>query len=257
MDFTPIITSLVQQKSNPITYHKKIITLFKRALLALTSCDLCGLSCQKYLLLCHYCHQDLPLFQYQAVQGDLLNWPAIYQSLPNISFDQLICLAPHQPPFDHWLSQLKYHGRFELAELFSHLLAENYLELIKQAWLLPPDLIISVPLHINRWQSRGFNQAHLIAKKVAQKLQLPYQANLICRNKKTVTQVGQSGAQRRRNLSDAFSLNSIETLPKHIMLIDDVITTGTTVSVISQLLKRQNVKTVTVMTVSISMSQSI
>jgi predicted amidophosphoribosyltransferase len=208
MELKPLLEKTVFSKSLPINIRKfwlsKISSVCRKALLVLTNCDLCGLSCQKYLQLCHYCHQDLPLFQYQTVQGDLLNWPAIHQHLPAISFDHLICLAPHQQPFNHWISQLKYNGRFEIAKLLGHLLADNFSTLLNKQLIEKPDMVIAVPLHLNRWQKRGFNQAHLIAKYFIKECQpmapLNYCPEILSRPKKTEQQVGQSGAQRRKNL---------------------------------------------------------
>lgn len=261
MEFKSLCDKYVFTKLISINMGKvwlvKISFLYRKILLMLTCCDLCGLSCQKYLQLCHYCYQDLPLFHYQTIQGDLLNWPSIYQHLPAISFDHLICLAPHQKPFNHWISQLKYNGRFEIAKLLGHLLADNFLRLLNSQLITKPNMVIAVPLHLSRWQKRGFNQAHLIAKYFIKELQpiepIDYCPEIISRTKKTEQQVGQSGAQRRKNLNNAFLIIKGITLPEHIMLIDDVVTTGTTASEITNLLKQHGVKTVTVMAVTLSL----
>jgi len=238
-------------------YFDKVFSFYQQALQALTCCDLCGLPCQKYLQLCQYCYQDLPLFQYHTIQGDLLNWPAIYRHLPAVNFDHLLCLAPHQQPLNHWVSQLKYNGRFEIAKLLGHMLADNFLQLLNKQLIAKPDMVIAVPLHLSRWQNRGYNQAHLIAKCFIKKL-LPMEAieycpDMLIRTKKTEQQVGQSGAKRRKNLKNAFSIKSDIALPEHVMLIDDVVTTGTTASEISYLLKQHGVKTVTLMAVTLSL----
>lgn len=248
---------LLQQHFNNHLFDT-LIFYYHQSLLTLSSCDLCGSSCEKYRQLCQYCHQDLPLFQFKDVQGDLLNWPAIYKNLPNINFDQLLCLAPHQMPFSHWISQLKYQGRFELAQLFGHLLADTISQLINTKKLSTPEMIVSVPLHISRWQSRGFNQAHLIAKQLQkhlarQAINIDYCSTLITRPKKTEQQVGQSGQQRRKRLRTAFQLNNTVSLAEHILLVDDVVTTGTTVSEISTLLKNHGVKTVSVVAITLAM----
>jgi len=236
---------------------QRYFNLYNRGLLALSRCDLCGLPCHHYKQLCQTCYHDLPLFQPSMVQGDLLNWPEIYQHLPKISFDQLICLAPHSYPFDHWLSQFKYTKRFELAELFSHLLSDLLSDLLKKGWLAQPDIMLTVPLHITRWQSRGYNQAHLIAKKLQKRLSEQYNINykpqLLSRSKKTATQVGQKGSQRRKNLNNSFSVTSKQPLPEHIMLIDDVVTTGATASEIGRLLKQHGVKRITLVTLTLAM----
>ena len=111
-----------------------------------------------------------------------------------------------------------------------------------------------MPLHISKWQLRGYNQAHLIAKPFSQLLKLPYQGSALVRVKKNISQVGQTGAQRRNNLASAFTLRQpLTKAVKHVLLIDDVLTTGSTASEISKLLKRNGVERVTVVTVCLSL----
>ena len=119
--------------------------------------------------------------------------------------------------------------------LFASLLAEKWQESHSKYSV---DLILSVPLHISKWQLRGYNQAHLIAKPLSELLQLPYQSSALARIKKNISQVGQTGKQRRNNLANAFILHQPLTEDvKHVLLIDDVLTTGSTASEISKLLK--------------------
>jgi ComF family protein len=258
MELLPLLKKISHTHFSTRSIKKqRFFNLYNLGLLTLSRCDLCGLSCHHYKQLCQNCYHDLPLFQMAIVQGDLLNWPEIYQHLPQISFDQLICLAPHGYPFDHWLSQFKYKKRFELAELFSHLLSDLLKDLLKKEYLPQPDIMITVPLHITRWQSRGYNQAHLIAQKLQNRLSnqynIKYIPQLLSRTKKTATQVGQKGSQRRKNLNNAFSVTSKQPLPEHIMLIDDVVTTGATASEIGRLLKQYGVKRITLVTLTLAM----
>ena len=232
-------------------WQPQIQDYYHRIRLILSQCDLCGNPTQQQTLICATCLADLPLFKQSIVQGDLLNWPAVNRGLPRIHFDHLFSLSPYLTPFNHWLSQLKYQGRFELASLFASLLAKQWLKTQPTSSV---DLILSVPLHISKWQQRGYNQAHLIAKPFSQLLQLPYQGSALIRIKKNTSQVGQTGVQRRHNLANAFALR--KPLPKetkHVMLIDDVLTTGSTASEISKLLKRNGVENVTVVTVCLTL----
>ena len=235
-------------------WQSKIQAHYHRVLLTFSQCDLCGNNTQQQTLICSACLADLPLFKQEIIQGDLLNWPAVNKSLPNIHFDYLFCLSPYLAPFNHWLSQYKYQGRFELASLFASLLANKWQESHSTASV---DLILSVPLHISKWQLRGYNQAHLIAKPFSKLLQLPYQSSALTRIKKNTSQVGQTGKQRRRNLANAFTLRQPLTKEvKHVLLIDDVLTTGSTASEISKLLKRNGVERVTVVTVCLTLPKS-
>jgi ComF family protein len=235
-----------------------------KAKLALTTCDLCGGPCQHYLLLCQHCFNDLPIFNMMVVNGDLLNWPAINRGLADCQFDHLISLAPHLWPFDHWLAQFKYHGRFELGNFFAHLLGDHWYKIMKSCQnehsIDLPEAIMAVPIHITKWQKRGFNQAHLIAKPLSALINIPYLSAALLRVKASEQQVGKTGALRRKNLSNAFELAVTtkmlwqnDKIPEHVLLIDDVVTTGTTANEICQLLKQQGVKKVTLMTLSLSL----
>lgn len=235
-------------------WQLQVQNYYQRALIALSQCDLCGNSTQQQALICSACLADLPLFKQEVIQGDLLNWPAVNKSLPNIHFDHLFCLSPYLAPFNHWLPQFKYQGRFELASLFASLLAEQWQETHSTSSV---DLVLSVPLHISKWQMRGYNQAHLIAKPFSKLLQLPYQASALARISKNTSQVGQTGKQRRKNLANAFILNQpITENVKHVLLIDDVLTTGSTASEISKLLKSVGIEKVTVVTVGLTLPKS-
>lgn len=231
------------------------IKQYHQLLMRLTSCDLCGEPCTDYLLLCQSCHNDLPIFNLCNIQGDLLNWPAINKSLPKIQFDHLICLSPYTAPFNKWISQLKYQGRFEVAKLLAELISTHYLNNSATHNTLEVDLIISVPLHITKWQQRGFNQAHLLSKVVAKKIAVPYDEKILFRKKITASQVGKSGNLRRKNLKNIFDVNFTQkNIPNHVLLIDDVVTTGATASEISRCLKLNGVKKVTVLAVCLSLA---
>ena len=230
---------------------------FWRQNLSLHYCDLCLQRSHHYSLLCQQCSTDLIRFDLIACHGNLLLYPNIARQLPQIKFSKLICLAPYQWPFNAWISQMKYQHRFEVATLLAQLLASHIKQSINNHEL--PQLIISVPLHPQRLKSRQFNQAALIAFELAKKLSVNYQSHLITRVLNTDPQVGQSGASRRKNLKHAFSLNSNTNannngcLPEHVAIVDDVLTTGATVSEMAKLLTTHGVKKITVLCVCLAM----
>ena len=233
---------------------------------AIACCELCGANvgeiflAEKRLkrsLVCQHCLDDFPFFNYDLLQGDLLSWPAIYHALPNIHFDSLFSLTPYMNPMAHWLRKFKYQGRFEFSSFFSVLLSSQWQSVMKLSNVPVPDLILSVPLHVNKWQIRGYNQSHLIAKSFAKAVKLPYLASALVRVKKNDSQVGKTGVERRKNLCGAFALTSpLPTQVKHVLLIDDVITTGSTASEISQLLKKAGIERVTLITVCLSLPKT-
>ena len=245
--------------------NRKIVLTLKQTLsqqiknlrLQLSSCILCENACQQHPLLCQYCQADLPYFNHQLVGYDLLSWPAIAQLVQKRHFDHLLAIAPYVWPFDTWISQLKYQHRTELADLLAFLLAEKWRQYLSEKINILPNntLIIAVPLHLKKWQERGFNQAHLIARKFAKNFSYVYQEDIIIRTRLTENQVGKSGGERRKNLKNAFRVNlgAEVKLPEHIILIDDVVTTGTTANEICQLLKKNGVQTITLLSICLAL----
>ncbi len=257
-----------------MTYQLAIITCrnFITSLLrGVSCCDLCGANlvnqdyflkenfkALKQSLVCHYCLHDLPYFKQDIISGNLLNWPATYHALPNIHFDRLFSLAPYVYPFDDWITQLKYSGRFELANLFAVLLVEHWKGIAQTEDCNKVDLVVPVPLHIKKWQLRGFNQAHLIASPFAKLLGLPYDDKLLQRVKNNECQMGKTGSQRRKNLANAFQVQATKVNKiRHVLLVDDVVTTGSTASEISKVLKESGIETVTLVTVCLALPKTI
>lgn len=104
------------------------------------------------------------------------------------------------------------------------------------------DMIASVPLHFKRFRERGFNQSEGIGKVISRKLEIPY-SNLLTKNTATLPQAELSGKLRRKNLNAVF-VSSTEASEKNILLVDDVVTTGTTLEACARALKEKNARTV-------------
>lgn len=100
------------------------------------------------------------------------------------------------------------------------------------------ELILSVPLHKSRLRQREFNQAHLLAKHFANEIHLPLRDDLAIRNRSTQPQSQLKPDERMKNVKDAFSiLNPDEVSGKTILIIDDIVTTGSTVNEMSKVLR--------------------
>lgn len=243
---------------NLLNIKQKVIQVLCKLRLSISCCTLCGNACQQHQLLCLFCQEDLPYFKRDLVGFNLLRWPAINQILPKAQFDHLLSLGPYQWPFSLWISQLKYQGRTELSGLLAFLLNQHwssYLAEKNHSAITKNTLVLSVPLHISKWQSRGFNQAHLIAKCFARQFNYRYQPELLLRQKVTQSQVGKSGVQRRKNLAQAFIINPAykKIAAEHVVLIDDVVTTGTTANEICKLLKKRGVQKITLLSICLAL----
>ena len=106
------------------------------------------------------------------------------------------------------------------------------------------DCIMPIPLHSKRIQQRGFNQAAELAKLLAKKLTIPYDATICKKITNTSPQVGLNAEERRKNLRHSFSAKP--TSYHYVLLIDDLITTGSTANEMAKVLKKQGVERVDV-----------
>jgi ComF family protein len=115
-------------------------------------------------------------------------------------------------------------------------------------------VMVPVPLHPRKLKQRGFNQAELIAQeavKLAPDLQLEVAGGVMIRCRETASQIGLSRRQRRENMRGAFEIVRPETIAaRTVLLVDDVFTTGTTVSECARVLRRAGAGKVLVATVA-------
>jgi ComF family protein len=140
---------------------------------------------------------------------------------------------------DHLVSGLKFNGRLADGRLLAALLGEH----LEAAKVPLPDLLIPVPLHRERLRERGFNQALELARPLGRRFDIPLDLHSIRRQRETAPQSGLERKARRRNLKGAFILTR-ELEAKHVALVDDVVTTGSTVSELARMLKRGGVQRV-------------
>jgi ComF family protein len=93
-----------------------------------------------------------------------------------------------------------------------------------------PDLVVPVPLHPRRLRSRGFNPAAELARSLAREFELPFDAVALCRTRDTPSQTGLDKHERSRNVRGAFRARNGRPLPERIWLVDDVVTTASTLA---------------------------
>ncbi|MEN8169867.1 MAG: ComF family protein [Pseudomonadota bacterium] len=143
-------------------------------------------------------------------------------------------------PLDHLLLGLKFNQQLLNARLLGGLMAD----IIASSSDDLPDCILPVPLHHARLRERGYNQALELARPIAKKLGVPLAGGLAVRVKHTAAQSGLEKKSRRSNLKGAFAVSG--ELPHHIAIIDDVVTTGSTVNELARVLRRGGAKRVVV-----------
>lgn len=180
--------------------------------------------------LCIGCFADLPLTFFWSSEGN----PAEVRMRERVGIEQAVSLYFYRKTggFSHIIHNVKYRGRIDLGERMGAILG-NYMK--GSGRFAAIDGVVPVPLHFSRKWKRGYNQAEIIAQGIASELgEKPVICNLLKRSKRTKTQTKLSGEAKRKNVSNAFNIDSKtalklqETGIKHILIVDDVLTTGST-----------------------------
>jgi ComF family protein len=144
---------------------------------------------------------------------------------PSFRLRQVRAPLAYEEPTARIIHRLKYEGLFALAKPLVQIMVASWPD-----WEINPDVIIPVPLHKQRRRRRGFNQSTLLAEHLGQKLAIPVDEKAMKRVKYTIPQIGLNPAERHENVRDAFAADSQKVNNKQILLIDDVYTTGATMS---------------------------
>ncbi len=208
-------------------------------------CVLCGLPGEGEQDLCLGCRDELPWNHYACrrcgsplTAADMTCGPC-QRKPPSFIHSHIPFL--YQAPLDTLLPQLKFRQKLYLAPLLAQLMAECIVQCDEPL----PSVLLPVPLHVGRLRERGYNQALELARPLAKQLQIPLAMDLCTRQRETQAQTSLSGKERRRNLRGAFAIRKGE-LPRHVAIVDDVVTTGATVEELARTLRRAGVETVEV-----------
>lgn len=191
------------------------------------------------LLICTNCRHQLPIITYQKNTQLFKNQLFIKQN--TITYFFSLFRYEKDSEIQHLIHSLKYKNSRKLGQN----LAFWQLKLLTNMQFTDKiDLVIPVPMHYKKQKKRGYNQVSEYAKTLAQELNAKYSPKVLIKNRETKTQSKQTREERYKNI-----LNSIELNPdfcidhKHILIVDDVITTGATMQAcISSLLKADGVR---------------
>lgn len=211
------------------------------------TCILCGAPGNGGLDICARCLRELPSNSNccrlcaapvpSAASGGLCGECVVTPPL----FDR--CIAPflYCAPIDSLISSFKFQQRLPNGRLLSLLL----LDFLIRKRVEIPDIILPVPLHLGRLSERGFNQALEVARPLAKHFRLPLDLSTCVRSYATTPQMNLGKSGRLRNMRGAFEIRR-DIDVQHAVLLDDVVTTGATVSELAALLKNRGVKKVDV-----------
>lgn len=189
-----------------------------------------------------WCHRLGTPFSYDV--GENAWSPAAIASPPE--FERLRSVAFYDGPARNLVLALKFSGHRELAQPMG-----RWMSRVGQEFLHEDGLIVPVPLHWFRLLSRRFNQAADLAKAVSRECGSSYQPQLLKRTRRTRQQVGLTAKDRQKNVRSAFAVDK-NRLPelqgRHVVLIDDVLTTGATIAACSKVLLSAGAASVDVLT---------
>lgn len=187
-------------------------------------CEKCGIPVRKTGL-CEKCQLDPPAYRLMR------SW-AVFDS-----------------PIQNALHTIKYRRNVGLADS----LAIQMVDFVRSLqWAI--DMVIPVPLGRKRLKERGYNQVALVARPLAYEMGLEYVPNALWKSRETRSQVGLTISQRRENVSKAYQANPSAVKRKSVLLMDDVATTGSTISACTEALLSAGAREVNALTIARALS---
>nr|WP_242650064.1 phosphoribosyltransferase family protein [Rodentibacter trehalosifermentans] len=200
--------------------------------------------------LCSTCRRKIQYYSYCAGCGMPLPYIALhcgYCRQNKFIWDRMVVIGRYNPPLSYLIHRFKFQKQFWLDRTLASLMLLAVYEARRTQGLSFPQAIIPVPLHHFRQWQRGYNQADLLAKIIARWLEIPCLSHIVKRVKHTPTQRGLTATARRKNLKNAFEIElSASFHYQRVALLDDVITTGSTLNEIAKLLRQSGVKEIQV-----------
>lgn len=176
-------------------------------------------------LLCVECISHIPFTDFAPMPGNQIEL-LLENSIPNVKATSLMYFEKGEVS-QKIIHEIKYHGNLRLATRFGQLLGESIADSHR---FDDVDYIIPVPLHFFRWYKRGFNQSREISQGIVKRFKRPIKNFALARIRYTETQTHKNHIARSRNVVEAFKVRNPQQLAgKHILLVDDVITTGATI----------------------------
>lgn len=197
-------------------------------------------------VLCVKCRHQLPLVSYHKTANKMMK-DKFYGKIP---IENATALLQFQKEgiTQELLHKLKYQGRKDIGYFFGKWIGAELAE-IKEYQNI--QVVIPVPLHKQKLKKRGYNQVEGFGKEIAKALEIEYLDDILIKISKTDSQTKKSWLLRY-DISEIFTVQNIEKLHnKHVLLVDDIITTGSTIEKCGQQLLRAENLTLSVATMAI------
>lgn len=193
-------------------------------------CIFCGgvLTSKTGLEICKECFKKIEFMEEKNSRSDVL--------VPKGSnYDAVVCACKYSGIVKETILKFKFTNKPSYYRTLAELLVK---EIKLRALEKEIDLIVSIPLHRMKENTRGYNQSRLIAKYISKAIKLPDKSSLVYKKRYTESQSRLSKDERMKNVEGAFALSKKSTFSgKRVLLIDDILTTGSTLNECSKILK--------------------
>jgi len=199
-------------------------------------------------LICFHCLHQMPKTNYHleldnTVEKRFWGKVPVYRATSYFHFYK-------GSPFQQLLHELKYRGNKEIGRVMGRFAGVDLLDTDDFASI---DVIVPVPLHPKKQLKRGYNQSEWIARGLSEALNKPVDATHLTRIKENATQTKKSVFERYQNTQGIFALNDVTVFEKkHVLLVDDVLTTGSTLEACALALMESNFVKVSVFTLALA-----
>ena len=188
-------------------------------------CTLCGEVLQpEERYVCQECLRELPRTETGDHRGNRVE--ALFEDIEKVVRGATFCYFSHDSDFRRLIHAVKYRGKAGLGEYLGEQAGR---EMLDSRFFEGIDLIVPVPLHKKRERRRGYNQAEYICIGLGRATGIAVDTQHLRRKRATPSQTTLSSDEREQNMEDAFEVvNGKDWQGKHILLVDDIITTGAT-----------------------------
>jgi ComF family protein len=202
-------------------------------------------SSEKYI--CLYCKQEFPRTNFHLDEENKV--ARLFWGRVEICHATAWLFFRKGSPYQQLIHYLKYKGLKELGQELGSLFGSD----LAGSPFSGCELVIPVPLHPDKEKKRGYNQSEWIARGIAGALQLPLPSEALARASNTQTQTRKSRFERWQNVEGIFEVPDPELIrEKHILLIDDVVTTGSTLEAAAHALIKSGAAGVSIATLAIA-----
>lgn len=216
-----------------------------------------------YPSLCQICEQEL-LKNERVICVKCLHELPVISYLPNnenpvkkvfygrIEIEEAFALLTFQKKgaVQKLIHQLKYRGQKDIGKYLGEWTGANLLESKNFSGV---DVVIPVPLHKKKLKSRGYNQVEEFGREISKSLQIPYLDNVLLKTSLTTTQTIKARLARWGNIEESFVLANQDLIKnKHVLLVDDLITTGSTLEACAAVLQKAGGVKISVATMAIA-----